>query len=76
MRASEFEPTYLPATAPCPVAPDSYVEILGIGTLDGTDLAYPVDYHHPEAITLRMTHVQARHLYRSLGHTLDMDKES
>lgn len=72
MRADEFDHTCLLATAPATVAPDSHVDILGVAELDGTDLVFPVDYHHPDALTLRMTRAQARHLWHALGRTLDM----
>lgn len=69
MHYSEFDHTYLLATSP---AGDGGVDILDVAPVDGTGFCRPVDYHSPEALTLRMTREQAHHLYRSLGHTLGL----
>lgn len=69
LHISEFDFTYLPATAP---AERDHIDVMGIAERDGTDLFHAVDYHHPGAGVLRLTREQARHLYIALGHTLKM----
>ena len=67
MRHSDFDPAYLPSAVPTPAG---HIDLMGVAELDSTDLMYPVDYHHPEASTLRFTQEQARHTIRVLTHAL------
>ena len=68
MQPHEFSPYYLPAAV---ATPAGHVDLMGIAPLEGPDLFQPVDYHHPEAGSLRLTRAQARHVILVLTHALD-----
>ena len=69
MNMADFDPGYLPATAP---TGDGGIYILGVAPVDGTDVCRLADYHLPDASVLRMSREQAEHLHLALGHTLKM----